>query len=108
VYRIGFIVTAMPNETGHLVKALNEGLRELGYLEGRNVVFSGGLRRGGKSGYPCSRRSLLGEPLTSRVGASHTAPRDIRKSWKGRGVTCCARRTISLGRSQAVTAFLQV
>ena len=39
VYRIGFIVTATPNETGHLIKALSEGLRELGYVEGRNVVF---------------------------------------------------------------------
>jgi putative ABC transport system substrate-binding protein len=39
VYRIGFILTAPPNETGHLLKALDEGLRELGYVEGRNVVF---------------------------------------------------------------------
>ena len=39
VYRIGFIVPSTPNETGHLFKALREGLRELGYVEGRNVVF---------------------------------------------------------------------
>jgi hypothetical protein len=39
VYRIGFIVTATASETGHLVKALDEGLRELGYVEGRNIVF---------------------------------------------------------------------
>jgi putative ABC transport system substrate-binding protein len=39
VYRIGFILAAAANETGHLMKALNEGLRELGYVEGRNVVF---------------------------------------------------------------------
>jgi putative ABC transport system substrate-binding protein len=39
VYRIGVILTAAPNEVGHLIKALSEGLRELGYLEGRNVVF---------------------------------------------------------------------
>ena len=30
VNRIGFIVTATPNETRHLVTALSEGLRELG------------------------------------------------------------------------------
>jgi ABC-type uncharacterized transport system substrate-binding protein len=39
VYRIGCILSAAPNETGHLIKALDEGLRELGYLEGRNVIF---------------------------------------------------------------------
>ena len=39
VYRIGFISGQGPNEAGHLIKALDEGLRELGYVEGRNVVF---------------------------------------------------------------------
>jgi putative ABC transport system substrate-binding protein len=39
VWRIGFILTAAENETGYLFKALDEGLRELGYVEGRNVVF---------------------------------------------------------------------
>ena len=39
VYRIGCILTNAPDETGHLIKALAEGLRELGYVEGRNVVL---------------------------------------------------------------------
>ena len=39
VYRIGFIQTAPRKEIGHLIKALDDGLRELGYVEGRNVVF---------------------------------------------------------------------
>lgn len=39
VYRIGYIQTAAPNEMEHLTKALDEGLRELGYAEGRNIVF---------------------------------------------------------------------
>lgn len=46
VYRIGFIQTAAPNEMEHLTKALDTGLRELGYVEGWNVVlvrrFAGG------------------------------------------------------------------
>ena len=37
--RIGFIQTAPRKEIGHLIKALDDGLRELGYVEGRNVVF---------------------------------------------------------------------
>src|SRR5262245_47338721 len=37
VYRIGFVVTAPSPEVQHLVKALEEGLRDLGYVEGRNL-----------------------------------------------------------------------
>jgi putative ABC transport system substrate-binding protein len=39
VYRIGYIQTATPDEQAHLTKAFEEGLRELGYVEGRNSVF---------------------------------------------------------------------
>jgi putative ABC transport system substrate-binding protein len=39
VYRVGLIVTAARNTMEHLVKAFDEGMRELGYEEGRNVVF---------------------------------------------------------------------
>jgi putative ABC transport system substrate-binding protein len=46
VYRIGYIVTATPDEQEHLTMALDDGLRELGYVEGRNIVverrFAGG------------------------------------------------------------------
>ncbi len=46
VYRIGFLQTSAPEEQVHLTKALDEGLRELGYVEGRNIVierrFAGG------------------------------------------------------------------
>jgi hypothetical protein len=59
VYRIGFIVTATSNETGHLINALTEGLREVGYVRGGMSCLSGGLRRGGKSGSPLLRRSLF-------------------------------------------------
>jgi putative ABC transport system substrate-binding protein len=39
VWRIGVIVTATRTETEHLIKALSEGLRELGYVERRNVML---------------------------------------------------------------------
>lgn len=46
VYRIGYIQTAAPSEAAHLTKVFEEGLRELGYVEGRNLVierrFAGG------------------------------------------------------------------
>jgi len=37
-YRIGYIQTATPDEQEPLTKAFDEGLRELGYVEGRNIV----------------------------------------------------------------------
>jgi ABC-type uncharacterized transport system substrate-binding protein len=39
VYRVGVILTAGPDETEHLYKALRDGLRDLGYVEGQNVLF---------------------------------------------------------------------
>jgi putative ABC transport system substrate-binding protein len=59
VYRIGFILTATPNETGHLLKALNEGLRELGYVEGRNVVFERRYAEGRQERLPVLAAELV-------------------------------------------------
>ncbi len=59
VYRIGFILTATPNETGHLLKALNEGLRELGYVEGRNVVFERRYAEGRQERLPALAAELI-------------------------------------------------
>jgi putative ABC transport system substrate-binding protein len=39
VHRIGYIQTAKPDEQAHLTKAFQDGLRDLGYVEGRNVLL---------------------------------------------------------------------
>jgi putative ABC transport system substrate-binding protein len=39
VYRIGFLLGATGESVASLFHALEEGLRELGYVEGRNIVF---------------------------------------------------------------------
>jgi len=39
VFRVGYIVVATPEEQAHLTRALEDGMRELGYVEGRNVVY---------------------------------------------------------------------
>ena len=39
VYRIGFLLGATAESNEPLLHALNEGLRDLGYVEGRNFVF---------------------------------------------------------------------
>jgi putative ABC transport system substrate-binding protein len=38
VFRIGYIQTATPDEQAQLTKAFDDGLRELGYVEGQNIV----------------------------------------------------------------------
>jgi putative ABC transport system substrate-binding protein len=59
VYRIGLIVTATRDETGHLIKALSEGLRELGYVEGRNVVFEPRFAEGRQERLPALAAELV-------------------------------------------------
>ena len=59
VYRIGFLVTATLTETGHLLKALSEGLRELGYVEGRNVVFERRFAEGRQERLPALAAELV-------------------------------------------------
>ena len=39
VYRIGYLQTSTRQQQLHLVKAFEEGLRDLGYVAGRNVVI---------------------------------------------------------------------
>jgi putative ABC transport system substrate-binding protein len=39
VYRVGFLLGATEQSVATLFGALKEGLQELGYVEGRNVVF---------------------------------------------------------------------
>jgi putative ABC transport system substrate-binding protein len=39
IFRVGYIVVATPEEQVHLTRAFEDALRDLGYVEGRNVVF---------------------------------------------------------------------
>jgi len=39
VYRIGFLAAATMESTAPLLRALTEGLRDLGYVDGRNIAF---------------------------------------------------------------------
>ena len=65
VYRIGYIQTATPEEQAPLTKAFEDGLRELGYGQGRNIVSSGGSPGASKSGSPISRRNSFNSTSTS-------------------------------------------
>ena len=39
VYRVGFLLGATAESVASLFNALDEGLRDLGYIEGRNLFF---------------------------------------------------------------------
>ncbi len=39
VYRIGYLQTSTQDQGAHLVKAFEDGFRDLGYVAGRNVVI---------------------------------------------------------------------
>ncbi|MBK7331996.1 MAG: ABC transporter substrate-binding protein [Betaproteobacteria bacterium] len=39
ILRVGYIVVASPEEQAHLTKAFEDGMRDLGYVEGRDVAY---------------------------------------------------------------------
>ena len=52
-------MTATRDETRHLIGALSEGLRELGYVEGRNVVFELRFAEGRQERLPALAAELV-------------------------------------------------
>jgi putative tryptophan/tyrosine transport system substrate-binding protein len=59
MYQIGVILTSAPNESGHLIKALEEGLRELGYVDERNIVFERRFAEGRQERLPLLAAELV-------------------------------------------------
>ena len=59
VYRIGVLLTLAAGENEHLVKALDQGLRELGYVEGRNLVFERRFAEGQQERLPTLAAELV-------------------------------------------------
>jgi len=59
VHRIGFILTGAPNEIEHLSKAFDVGLRDLGYVEGRNTVFERRFAGGKQERLPALAAELV-------------------------------------------------
>lgn len=59
VYRIGYIMTAAPAEMDHLTKALDEALRELGWVEGRNIAFERRFAEGKQERLPALAAELV-------------------------------------------------
>jgi putative ABC transport system substrate-binding protein len=70
VYRIGTISISPQDRAGHVIKAFEEALRELGYVEGQNVVFE--HRFAGGSTEPLA--NLAAELVRLRVDVILVAP----------------------------------
>jgi putative ABC transport system substrate-binding protein len=59
VHRVGVIVTAGSNQATHLYKALSEGLRDLGFVAGRNVAFEARFADGRQERMPTLAAELV-------------------------------------------------
>ncbi len=59
VHRVGYIVTAKTDEQAHLTRALEEGLRDLGYVEGRNIVYERRFAEGKPERLPALAAELV-------------------------------------------------
>ena len=59
VYRIGVIQTASAREIEHVLKALNEGLRQLGYVEGKHFVMERRFADGREERLPALAAELV-------------------------------------------------
>ena len=57
IYRIGYLASPTADNTPHLREAFRQGLRELGWVEGQNIVIDFDMRRASTSGCPTSRPS---------------------------------------------------
>jgi putative ABC transport system substrate-binding protein len=79
VYRIGTISISPQDRAGHVIKAFEEALRELGYVEGQNVVFQ--HRFAGGSTEPLA--SLAAELVRLKVDVILVAPNPSIMAAKG-------------------------
>ena len=52
VPRIGFLITSSPSAIAPRMDAFQQGLRELGYVEGKNIVIERRHARGNSTGSP--------------------------------------------------------
>ena len=60
VYRIGFVSAATANPSNPQIDAFRQGLRELGYVEGKNVVVEARFAEGRLERLPALVAELIG------------------------------------------------
>ena len=83
VWRVGYIQTATVAEQAHLTLAFEDAMRELGYVEGRNVVFERHFAAGRQERLP----ELAAELVRSNVDVIVTGGNPVIAAVKGATAT---------------------
>jgi hypothetical protein len=71
--RIGYLSGATPATAGPLVEAFKQGLRELGYVEGKTYVLEVRYTEGRSERFPELARELVGRKVDAVVGGNDAA-----------------------------------
>jgi putative ABC transport system substrate-binding protein len=80
VHRIGFLGNSTAALEAHLVEAFREGLRELGYVEGQNIVIEYRWAEGKYERFPALIADLLAQKVESIVTAGTPASLAVKKA----------------------------
>jgi putative tryptophan/tyrosine transport system substrate-binding protein len=80
VYRIGFLGNSTPALEANLVGPFREGLRELGYVEGRNIVIEYRWAEGQYERFPVLIAELLARKVDVIVTAETPATQAVKKA----------------------------
>jgi putative ABC transport system substrate-binding protein len=56
--RVGYLSSAGPITRGYRIDAFRQGLKELGYIEGKNIIIEYRFAEANQIGYPSWRASL--------------------------------------------------
>ncbi len=80
VYRIGFLGNSTPALEANLVGPFREGLRELGYVEGRNIVIEYRWAEGPYERFPVLIAELLARKVDVIVTAGTPATQAVKKA----------------------------
>lgn len=73
VHRIGRLSAGSPTEPNPLLEAFRQGLRELGYVEGRNILIESRYAEGQEDRFPALAAELVRLPVDVLVASGSTA-----------------------------------
>ena len=80
VYRIGFLLGGWPSDTGGVAEAFRDGLRDLGYIEGRNITIEYRFAEGRLDRYPDLASELVRLQVDVILAPSTAAAQAARKA----------------------------
>src|SRR5512144_3258780 len=71
--RVGLLMTTTPTVAAHIVVAFADGLRELGHIEGRNVMFESRWAQGQPERFAAMAADLVRQHVEVIVASSQAA-----------------------------------